>query len=203
MSDIRITAIQCANCGSTLSVEVNDMITYCISCGSGFELVDGKLQPIEINFIAPIHSQPGELIYKPFWKLETSVNIIERYASEGFLKKLFSGNTPGAEGIVNFVIPAFDCSIDSLKKLAMHYTFQAPGLSPQKFSVSLKGFSYGRKDARKLAEFILISFEAEKPDTIRSFKYELKFLNESILGVPFYYLQDKTLFDAVSGINVR
>lgn len=203
MPDIQIKVIKCANCGSTLNVEINDEITYCISCGSGFELVDGKLCPIEVNFISPLKAQQGELIYKPFWKLEADVTVIDRDAGGGFLKKIFTGNTTGAGGILNFVIPAFDCSIVSLKKLAMYYTFQNPPLSPQKFSVSLKGFSYGRDDARKLAEFTLISFEAEKPDTIRSLRYEIKFLNDSILGMPFYLLQDKTLIDAVTGMNVK
>ncbi|MGB9696144.1 MAG: hypothetical protein ACP5P3_00330 [Ignavibacteria bacterium] len=202
MSDIQISVIKCANCGSTLNVEVNDEITYCISCGSGFELVDGKLYPIEVNFISPIKPQEGELIYKPFWKLETNVNIIERDAGGG-VKKVFSGVTSKGGGILNFVIPAFDCSIEALKKLSMYYTFQNPTLFPQKFSVSLKGFSYSRDDARKLAEFTLISFEAEKSDTVRSLKYEIKFLNDSILGIPFYLLQNKTLIDAVSGMSIK
>lgn len=203
MSDIYIIAIKCANCGSTLSVEINDVITYCTSCGSGFELVDGKLCPIEVNFISPIKPQQGDLIYKPFWELKANVSIIERDASGGFLRKIFTGSASEGGGMLNFVIPAFDCSIESLKKLAMYYTFQTPILSPQKFSVSLKGFSYGREDARKLAEFTLISFEAEKSDTIRSLKYEIEFLNDSILGIPFYLLKDKTLIDAVSGMSIR
>jgi len=203
MSEIQIMVVKCTNCGSTLNVEVNDEITYCISCGSGFELVDGKLFPIEVNFISPTIPEQGKLIYKPFWKLETNVNIIERDAGSNLFKKLFSNNSSQPERLLNFVIPAFDCSIESLKKLAFYYTFQNPPLSPQKFSINLKGFSYGREDARKLAEFILISFEAEKPDTIRSLKYELKFLNDSILGIPFYLLENKTLIDGVSGMIVK
>ena len=46
MSDFKLTAIHCKNCGSGLVVDLNDYATYCGSCGSGFEIVDGELFPI-------------------------------------------------------------------------------------------------------------------------------------------------------------
>jgi len=64
------------------------------------------------------------------------------------------------------------------------------------------GFAYGKEDAKKLSEFIFISLEAEKSDTIKTFKYNIQFSSLEILGVPFYKLKDGRLKDGVLGIVI-
>gem|GEM_PF-6610580 len=87
--DFKLIAVKCKNCDSGLVVEVNDNITYCMSCGSGFEIiVDGELIPIEINFAAATIRGNGEPIYKPFWLLKTTVTIHERNALSQFTKEM-------------------------------------------------------------------------------------------------------------------
>lgn len=66
MAEFKLEAIKCKNCGSGLMVEVNDFVTYCTNCGSGFEIVEGTLQPIEVNFANAAIRDEGEMVYKPF-----------------------------------------------------------------------------------------------------------------------------------------
>nr|MBA3706526.1 hypothetical protein [Bacteroidota bacterium] len=77
-----------------------------------------------------------------------------------------------------------------------------PVASPKKYNTKLVGFDYGKEDAKKLAEFILISLEAEKNDVMKSFKYEMKFDSMEILGIPFYSLGNGRYKDAVLGIEI-
>jgi len=181
-------------------VDLNDYATYCGSCGSGFEIVDGELFPIEINFAAPALRGDGEIIYKPFWLVKTHIEILEREASGGYISNLFgSGNTNS--GDITFYIPAFYCPLEVTKNLAQSFTEKNPVASPQKFNTRLVGFAYGKDDARKISEFILISIEAEKKDTIKTFNYRIDFNAYEILGIPFYKEPSGKFKDAILGIE--
>ena len=200
--DFKVEAIKCKNCGSGLVVEINDNVTYCSSCGSGFEIINGEFQPIQINFAAAALKSEGDLVYKPFWLLKSNVNILERTSSGGIMKNIFGGSSSSSGDII-FYIPAFTCSLDSLKEIASTFTTKNPVASPQKYNVKLTGFSYGKEDAKKLAEFILISFEAEKSDMMKTFRYEINFDSCEVLGIPFYKRADGRLKDALLGIEIK
>lgn len=201
MSDFKLEAIKCKNCGSGLVVEVNDYVTYCGSCGSGFEIINGELQPIEINFASTAIPGTSKIIYKPFWLIKSKVEIIERKAEGGFLKNIFGGSDKSS-GDIAFYIPAFYCSLDNMKNIATVFTQKNPVASPQKYNTKLTGFAYGKEDAKKLAEFLLISFEAEKKDTMKTFKYNIIYNSFEILGIPFYKEQNGKFKDAVLGIVI-
>lgn len=202
MSDFKLEAVKCKQCGSGLVVEVNDNIVYCTSCGSGFEIINGEMTPIEINFAAAAIREDGEVIYKPFWLLKTTINIMERKASGNFLKNIFGGSNENTGGELIFYIPAFYCSLDVMKNLATQFTMKNPVASPQKYNVKLTGFAYGKEDAKKLAEFILISMEAEKSDVMKDFNYKMDFTSLEIVGVPFYNTGNGRMKDALLGITI-
>ena len=194
----KLESIKCKSCGSGLVVELNDLVTYCTSCGSGFEIVNGELQPLEVNFAKAAILREGDMIYKPFWLLRTDVDITKREASEGFFDKMF-GDKPQLRFSLNFYIPAFECDVETMKYLAQTFTSQNPAASPQKFNSKLTGFIYGRDDAKKLCEFILISFEAEKKDTIKEFEFTINYNAYEILGIPFYRNENGTMTDGIYG----
>lgn len=202
MSDFTLEAVKCKKCDSGLTVEVNDNIVYCSSCGSGFEIVNGEFIPIEINFAAAALRAEGEMVYKPFWLLKTHVDIQERKAGGNFLKNLFGGSGEQTSGDITFYIPAFYCSLDIMKNLSTQFTMRNPVASPQKYNTKLVGFAYGKEDAKKLAEFILISLEAEKSDVMKNFQYKINFNSFEILGIPFYKMTDGKFKDAVLGIEL-
>lgn len=202
MSDFKLEAIKCKNCGSGLVVEINDNVTYCGSCGSGFEIINGELQPIEINFASTAIPGNSEVVYKPFWLMKADIEILERTAAGGFIKNLFGGSSATSGSLV-FYIPAFYCKLDSLKDLASAFTQKNPVASPQKYNAKLTGFAYGKEDAKKLAEFLLISFEAEKSDTMKTFRYNITFNSFEILGIPFYKESNGKFKDAVLGIEIN
>lgn len=201
MSDFKLEAIKCKNCGSGLVVEINDNITYCGSCGSGFEIINGELSPIEINFASAAIPGNSEMVYKPFWLIKADVEILERTSSGGFFKNLFGGKQENTGSII-FYIPAFYCNLDSVKELASAFTQKNPVASPQKYNAKITGFAYGKEDAKKLAEFLLISFEAEKSDMMKTFRYNINFNSFEILGIPFYKTGEGRFKDAVLGIEI-
>ncbi len=129
------------------------------------------------------------------------MNIVERKAGGKLLRSLFGDSHNSSSGDLTFYIPAFHCSLDTIKNLATQFTMKHPVASPQKYNVKLLGFAYTKEDAKKFAEFILISLEAERGDIMKNFNYELKFNTMEILGVPFYKTMNGYK-DAVLGLEI-
>jgi hypothetical protein len=203
MEDFKLVAIKCIKCDSGLTVEVNDSVVYCSSCGNGYEILNDKLVPIEINFAKALLAGNGETVYKPFWLLRTHLKILSRDSSGGWLSNIFGGNTNKTEGDVVFYVPGFWMTIDSVKNIGCTFTQKNPVASPQKYNVKMTGMNFSKEDARKLADFIFLSIEAEKSDMLKNIQYQMDVKSTEILGIPFYRLPDGKLQDAVLGIEVH
>lgn len=201
MESFKLIAVKCKNCASGLTVEMNDTIVYCSSCGSGWEIINDDLQPIEIGFARPLVNGQGEVVYKGFWLVDAYVKINSKDASGGLFSSFF-GSSNKTEGKILFYVPAFWMTIDSVKNLGSQFTLRNPVSSPQKYNVKVTGFTFSKDDARKIAEFIFLSAEAEKKDTIRNINYEMKVNSYSVLGIPFYKQPNGRLRDAVLGIEI-
>lgn len=201
MEDFKLIAVKCKSCDSGLTVEMNDNIVYCASCGNGWEIINDELVPIEIGFAKPLIQGQGELVYKGFWLVDAYVRIHSRDSSGGWISSLFGGSNK-TEGDVKFYVPAFWMPIESAKQIGVTFTTKNAVPSPEKYNVKLTGFNYTKEDAKKIAEFIFLSIEAEKNDTIRNINYTIEVKSFKVLGVPFYKQPNGRLRDAVTGIEV-
>jgi hypothetical protein len=201
LEDFKLIAVKCKSCDSGLTVEMNDNIVYCASCGNGWEIVNDELVPIEIGFAKPLVQGQGELVYKGFWLVDAYVRIHSRDSSGGWISSLFGGSNK-TEGDVKFYVPAFWMPIESAKQIGVTFTTKNAVPSPEKYNVKLTGFSYTKEDAKKIAEFIFLSIEAEKNDTVRNINYTIDVKSYKVLGVPFYKQPNGRLRDAVTGIEV-
>jgi hypothetical protein len=201
MEDFKLIALKCPTCDSGLTGEINDTVVYCSSCGNGYEIKDDKLEPMEINFGKPLIQGQGDIVYKPFWILNIYVKIFSRDSSGGWVSNLF-GSSNKTEGEILFYVPAFWMTIDSVKNIGGTFTMKNPVASPQKYNVKMTGFNFSKYDARKIAEFIFLSIEAEKSDTLKNITYDLDVKSIQVLGIPFYNQPNGKLRDAVLGIEV-
>ena len=59
------------------------------------------------------------------------------------------------------------------------------------------------KMLKKIAEFIFLSLEAEKPDMIRNISYDLGLSSPKIVGIPFYRTDGSGLVDGILGIDLN
>lgn len=202
MEDFKLIALKCPSCDSGLVVEINDNVVYCSSCGNGYEIKNDELVPIEINFAKPLVQGQGEIVYKPFWLVNAYVKILSRDSSGGWVSNLFGGKSNQTEGDVLFYVPAFWMTIESVKNIGGTFTLKNPVASPQKYNVKMTGFNFSKDDARRITEFIFLSIEAEKSDTIKNISYDIDVKSIQVLGVPFYNQPNGKLRDAVLGIEV-
>ncbi len=187
-----MTQLSCKNCGSMLQSEGREVVFHCENCGRGYALEQGELNPVTTEFAVAKLQEPGQQVeYHPFWVLRAEVDIRSRSARGGFMSAIRGSGTP-TEGDVNFYVPAFDAPLETVKEIAMHFTVSQPKYEKTDGrGRALAGCAHSEEFARGFADFVLLSLEAEKPDTMRSIDYSLDFTGSSILAVPFVTLDGK------------
>jgi hypothetical protein len=206
-SGLRLVALKCSKCGSLLKAEPNDHVYYCNNCGTGFELINEKdeLVVVNIDFALPAKKLEAELVYLPFWVFYTNIQIGSRDSSQtmgsaaGFIKNIFSGGE-GNKPVRKLYVPAFNTPITNIRALGMEFTRNQPELEKIKKD-KLTGCRFSSRDAEKLADFIFLSMEAEKPDMLKNITYSLGLSSPKVIGIPFYK-KGGSLTDGILGITI-
>lgn len=178
--------LNCESCGSLLESEERDVVFRCANCGQGYALVEGELKRLTASFASPKLQERGEIQYYPFWVLKAEVTVESRAASGGFFSSLLGGGGSGAGGTIAFFIPGFDAPLETLKELSVEFTKGQPSYEiAEGVKTSIKGCVHSEEFARGFADFVFLTMEAERPDTMKSIKYSIKFLEATVLGIPF------------------
>jgi ribosomal protein S27AE len=202
-SGLRLVALKCQKCGSLLNADTKDVVFYCGNCDSGFELINEKdeLVPVSIDFAIPNKKMTAEIIYYPFWVFEANVKISGRDAAgsiTGFIMNIFGKED---KQVGKFYVPAFETPLENIRKLGLEFTKAQPEFDVLKKG-KLKGCSYSSKDAMKFADFIFLSMEAGKSDTLRSISYDPGLSSPKVIAIPFYKMSGSGLMDGIMGISI-
>ncbi len=200
-----LVPLDCPSCGAAVAAEGEDVVYYCTACRNGyrFDLGEKRLEPVEVAFVS-LPNVAAEL-YRPFWLLPARIRIHERDATGGGFSGLMSfffggGGDRPSEGEGTFAVPAFHAPLPAVTTLVRRYTEKLPELG-EKLGERLLGGRYGVLDAKKLAHYALIASEVEKPDTLKQLRYEIRFGEPRLLGVPFAR-RDDAVADAVFEVRI-
>jgi hypothetical protein len=208
MSAIRLALLTCPQCGAPLTAEGEDVLYYCSACRSAFELEDdgagGRLTKVEVAFVARPNVAPER--YLPFWLLPARVLLERRETAGGSFSGLVRFFTEGGQATAEsgaprelaFAIPAWGGGLRELVPLARRYTEALPQLG-EKLGERLTGGRLSQSEAGKLAHYVLIASEADKPDTLQQLAYRLELGRGWLLGVPFVRHEGR-LVDALFGL---
>lgn len=199
-----LVPLDCPTCGAAVVAAGEDVVFYCTACRNGYRYRDREphLERLEVGFIAAANVAASR--YLPFWAIEARLEIRNRRAGRdlsGLIQGLFAGGaTKPAGGKHEFVIPAFEADLDSIVELARRYTRELPRLD-ERLGERLTGGCYGVEDAQRMAHFVVIAAEVDRPDTLRTLDYDIEFGAARLLGVPFAR-EGESWKDAVFGIRV-
>ena len=201
-SGLRLVALKCQKCGSLLNADTKDVVFYCGNCDSGFEIINEKdeLVPVSIDFAIPNKKMSAEIIYYPFWVFDANVKINNRDAAgsiTGFIMNIFGKED---KKVGKFYVHAFETTLENIRKLGLEFTKGQPEFEVLKKG-TLKGCTYSSKDAMKFADFIFLSIEAAKSDTLRSISYDLGLSSPKVIAIPFYKVSGSGLVDGIMGIQ--
>lgn len=174
---VHLVALKCLQCEYPLSAEPDEVVCACPQCGAAARLEADGIVAQPVTWAEP-RAGVTPARWLPFWALPGRVVVTAR-ETQGFS---FKPTPPGAAGAdplwqqaTRLWVPAFGLSLDLAKNWGAYLTrtqpVLRPGPAPQ--GVPLRGCVVGLDDARKLAEFVVLSIEAERPDMLSTIAFTL------------------------------
>jgi hypothetical protein len=186
---MKVMQVKCPSCGTPILSKQKDQLFLCQQCGV-MHVRDGGVERMEYEVGEFARNAPSEgRTYVPFWRLYAHFTISHLDSKGGTAFKLSSwvkGARDNAGDIFVFV-PAPDFDPPTFKRLATMMTAQWP-----KYAVR-SGFggvprlpaAVTREEAVKLANFVVITLEAEKPGVLQELEYSLEVVDARIVYLPF------------------
>ncbi|RLB67480.1 MAG: hypothetical protein DRH04_07925 [Deltaproteobacteria bacterium] len=162
-----------------------DNVFYCPVCKT-MHVREPDGPKVVVYEIAAIRTQPqGQPIYVPFWKMPTIVNIYHESVEGGFFLDLVH-NTPKGGAIVLY-LPAVEWDVNVYKYWAETLTKQqiTYALAEDFGGVPRMPVNILRDEAGRLADFLVLTFEAERPGVMQSISYDLQIQSLILVYIPF------------------
>jgi hypothetical protein len=166
-----------------------DLLLYCPQCGTlhvrdgGVNVVDYEIA--DFSKSAPIQGRT----YVPFWRLNANYVIKNIDSSGGTVRKLSEWMKGGAQqgGDIFIFVPAPDFDPPTFKRFAIMFTSNWP-----KYAVRADFGGFPRlpavmpkEEASQLANFVVITLEAEKSGVLQFIDYSLEVKDSRIIYLPF------------------
>lgn len=176
---VTLVPLRCTRCGTPVPAEPDQVAWRCAQCGQGLLLDESRgLEPLEIHFaagIAPANSG------RPFWVVDGDVRV-QRVTYTVFRKK-----TEDAERFWDqprrFFVPAFTGSLDELLTIGVRLFHHPPALQPGE-PADFVPVTLPPEAVSALAEFIVISIEAERRDKVKAVDLSLQLDEPSLWILP-------------------
>ena len=183
---VKLTSVKCPSCGTALEGKVADRVYLC-DCGMMHTRDDDGTREVKYTIAAPRDpsAPPSALLYIPFWRLDSDVAIHYSRSEGGFFSKLFGKDWKG--GRVSIYIPAVNWDPGTFKHWASTITSSPPKVQPvgEFGPYERDAVTIDETEAQQLADFLILTFEAEKPGVLQEISYTVKVFNTSLLYLPF------------------
>ena len=184
---MKVVQVRCPSCNSPIYSKQRDRMFYCDKCNV-IHVRDGGVDKIDFD-IAEFGSAPqGDSVYVPFWRLYCSFIIRSKSVEGGHLFRLASWMR-GADGsgTLFIYVPAADFDPATFKRLAIDFTVSSPKYSTRLNFGSVRRMptSLSREEAAELADFIVVTMEAEKPGVLQRLDYTLTVNGTKMVYLPF------------------
>lgn len=175
---VELVPLECLRCRTRLPAEEGELAWICPACGRGQRLGD-EVAPIELDVRFADGSPEDSERWFPFWVLNGSVRIVERLSYVGG-----QAADPRWEAAQQFILPAFETTPTEAAQWGTRFLREpielragAPG--------ALSGVTVSPEEAQSLAEFVVLSFEADRRDKLKSLRVVLDFGPPELWCLPF------------------
>ena len=174
-----LVALACVGCGTPVAAEPHKVAWLCALCGQGL-LLDGDpgLTDREVHFAVGI---APEAQGRPFWVAEGQLRLDRATYS------MLAGATKEAQRFWahprRFFVPAFTCSVQELVRLGTRLLLKPPDLVPGA-PAALARVTLGPQDVQAVAEFVVVSVEAERKDKVHEVDFSLELGSPELWVLP-------------------
>jgi hypothetical protein len=186
---MKVSQIKCPRCGKASFSKLKDSVIYCEDCRTLHTL--GEAGPIILEYeIAEFGKElPLRKFHMPFWRLFSQVTVFSSQVVGGWAGRLLSGaaGSGNLNGTMFIFVPGIELPPDVYKRMAQDYTANPPQYrGAERFGFERLPVIVDELAARKLADFLILSFEAEKPGVLQDIKYSVEVQRTKLIYLPFY-----------------
>jgi hypothetical protein len=184
---MNVIQVKCPSCNSPIYMKQKDRLFYCDKCNvmhtrdDGVERID-----FEVGEFNP--GAQGDRVFMPFWRVYASFQLRSKNVEGGSLYKLASWLKGGSDSGNMFIyIPASDLDPGSFKRLASQLTMSNPRYATRlNFGgIPRMPVALTKKEAAELADFVVVSMEAEQPGVLQRLDYTLTVNDTKMVYLPF------------------
>ena len=186
---MKVAQVKCPRCGKPSFSKLKDSVIYCEDCRTLHTI--GEAGPMIIEYeIAEFGKElPLRKFHMPFWRLFSQVTVLSSQVVGGWAGRLLSAGSGGGNlnGTMFIFVPGIDLQPDIYKRMAQDFTASPPQYrGAERFGFERLPVTVDELAARKLADFLVLSFEAEKPGVLQDIKYTVEVQRTKLVYLPFY-----------------
>ena len=184
---MKVVQVKCPKCGNPILSKQKDTVFYCDNCGT-MHIRNGGISVLDVDIGEFNRNAPQDRVYVPFWRMYSTVVINKVRSEGGGFQKLAGWFHPGESSGNMFIwVPASEMEVERFKGLAMDFTVNAPhystrmdfGLVPRLPTVVKQA------EAIEMADFVVVTVEAEKPGVLQELDYTLTVHDAKLVYMPF------------------
>lgn len=184
---MNVIQVKCPQCNSPIQSKVKDKIFVCSQCGS-VHIRDGGIEKLDVEIAEFNPSAQGERSYMPFWRIYASFLVRSKSVEGGTLFKISSFLKGGSDSGNMFIyIPASELDPASFRRIAVQYTASPPRY-PTRLNfggVNRSPATISKQEANELADFVVVTMEAEQPGVMQRLDYTLTINDTKLVYLPY------------------
>jgi hypothetical protein len=168
---VELVPMYCLKCQTPVPAKVEETVWVCSACGQGMLLDSDKglvAQEIHTSTGTPgtgAQGVPGH----PYWVATGRVSLNRSTFSGDQTREMLAFWAQPRR----FIIPAYALELEEITRMGVNLVRQSPVLTPAASTATFKPVVLMPEDLRPLAEFIILSIEAERKDSLKELTFTL------------------------------
>ena len=188
---MQVIQVKCPKCGNPILSKQKDTVFFCTTCNT-MHIRNGGIQILDVEIGDFNKTATQDRVYVPFWRMYSTVVINNIRSEGGVLHKLSSWlRDEGNSGNLFIWVPASEMEIDRFKSMAVDFTLNPPPYHTRMDFGTVPRLSTVMKQAEALemADFVVVTIEAEKPGVLQNLDYTLTVHDAKLVYLPFVSAQ--------------
>lgn len=185
---MKVVQVKCPACNQGIIMKEKDTLFFCDKCNTMHIREGGIPEKIDYEIAEFNQSAKGEKVYMPFWRLYTTFIVRSKNVEGGTIFKMSQWLKGGSDSGNMFIyIPAPDLDAATFRKFSTMFTGSAPRY-PTRLNfggVRRMPAVLPKKMASQLADFVVVTMEAEQPGVLQQLDYSLTVNDSKLVYLPF------------------
>jgi hypothetical protein len=185
---MKIVQVKCPSCNQAITMKEKDKLFYCDKCNVMHIREGGAPEKVDFEIAEFSPKAQGEKVYMPFWRLYTTFIVRSKNVEGGTIFKMSQWLKGGSDSGNMFIyIPAAELDAGTFRKFSTMFTGAAPRY-PTRLNFNnvrrLPG-TLPKQEAAQLADFVVVTMEAEQPGVLQKLDYSLTVNDTKLVYLPF------------------